>query len=452
MRILASILRLAAVLAALLITGSSVANEGGKAYLIEVEGAIGPVIQELITRGIDDAEQDGAAMVILQMDTPGGLDHSMREIIKAILDAQVPVVTWVAPQGSRAASAGTYILYASHVAAMAPATNLGAATPVQIGGMPKMPSPPAQPGEEEPQGDGKTDMERKILNDAIAYIQGLAKLRGRNEQWAEQAVRVAASLSAEEALEKNVIDLVAADLNSLLKQLDGREVNVKGRTLVLETKSMVFERITPDWRSELLAIITNPNIAYVLMLIGIYGLILEFSNPGAILPGVTGAICLLLALYALQVLPVNYAALALLVLGIVFMVAEIFVTSGGILGIGGVAAFTVGSVMLFDDDYLAVSIPMIGGTALVAAGFMLWILRRFATLRRAQVVSGGEYMIGHVGTVREAFDGRGRIDLEGENWIAETRVPLQAGQKVRVTAIDKLVLTVEPVEQSSEEE
>ena len=452
MRILASLLRLTAVLAALSITGSTGANEGGKAYLIEVEGAIGPVIQELVTRGIDDAEQQHAAVIILQMDTPGGLDHSMREIIKAILDAHVPVVTWVAPQGSRAASAGTYILYASHVAAMAPATNLGAATPVQIGGMPKMPSSPSQPDEEQPPGDGKTDMERKVLNDAIAYIKGLAKLRGRNEQWAEQAVRVAASLSAEEALELNVIDLVAADLNSLLKQLDGREVNIKGRTLVLDTGSMVVERITPDWRSELLAIITNPNIAFVLMLIGIYGLILEFSNPGAILPGVTGAICLLLALYALQVLPVNYAALALLAIGILFMVAEIFVTSGGILGIGGVAAFTVGSVMLFDDDYLSVSVPMIGGTALVAAGFMLWILRRFATLRRAQVVSGGEYMIGHVGTVRDAFDVRGRIDLDGENWIAETRVPLQAGQQVRVTAIDKLVLTVEPVEQSSEEQ
>lgn len=452
MRILPTLSRLLAVLAALLISAPTGADEGGKAYLIEVEGAIGPVIQELVTRGIGDAEQDHAAMVILQLDTPGGLDHSMREIIKTILDAQVPVVTWVSPQGSRAASAGTYILYASHVAAMAPATNLGSATPVQIGGLPKLPSAPSQPGTEKPDGDGKTDMERKILNDAIAYIKGLARLRGRNEQWAEQAVREAASLSAQEALELKVIDLVAADLNDLLKQLDGREINIKGRILVLDTDAMVVTRISPDWRSELLAIITNPNIAYVLMLIGIYGLILEFSNPGAILPGVTGIICLLLALYALQVLPVNYAALALIAIGIVFMVSEIFVTSGGILGIGGVAAFTVGSVMLFDDDYLAVSIPMIGGTALVAAGFMLWILRRFATLRRAQVVSGEEYMIGHVGTVREAFDVRGRIDLDGENWIAETRVALHAGQKVRVTAVDKLVLKVEPAEESSEEE
>ncbi len=451
MWILPPLLRLVPLLAALLMLAPAKAEEG-KAYLIEVQGPIGPVTQELISRGIAEAERERAAMVILQMDTPGGLDHSMREIIKAILDSRVPVVTWVAPQGSRAASAGTYILYASHVAAMAPATNLGAATPVRIGGLPNLPSQPSQPGEEQPPGDGKTDMERKILNDAIAYIKGLAKLRNRNEQWAERAVREAASLSAAEALELNVIDLVAANLNDLLRQLDGREINVKGRVVVLDTDAMIVERITPDWRSELLAIITNPNVAYLLMLIGIYGLILEFSNPGSILPGVTGAISLLLALYAFQVLPVNYAALALLAIGIAFMIAEIFVTSGGILGIGGVAAFTVGSIMLFDDEYLAVSIPIIGGTALVGAGFMLWILRRFATLRRTQVVSGGEYMIGHIGTAREAFETRGRIDLDGENWIAETGVPLKAGQKVRVTAVDKLVLTVEPAEKSSEEE
>ena len=452
MRILPSLLSLVAVLVALSMMAPVEAEQGGKAYLIEVEGAIGPVIAELVTRGIDEAEEDHAAIVVLQLDTPGGLDHSMREIIKAILDARVPVVTWVSPQGSRAASAGTYILYASHVAAMAPATNLGAATPVQIGGLPRPPTMPAQPGEEKPQDDGKTDMERKVLNDAIAYIKGLAKLRGRNEAWAERAVREAASLSSVEALELGVIDLIAADLDDLLQQLDGREINIKGRVAVLDTDSMIVERISPDWRSELLAIITNPNIAYVLMLIGIYGLILEFSNPGAILPGVIGAISLLLALYAFQVLPVNYAALALLAIGIAFMIAEIFVTSGGILGIGGVAAFTVGSIMLFDDAYLAVSIPMIGGTALVAAGFMLWILRRFATLRHSQVVSGEEYMIGHVGSVREAFDARGRVDIDGENWIAETRVPLASGQKVRITAIDKLVLKVEPVEQSTEEE
>ena len=407
----------------------ALATAENKAYLVEIDGAIGPVSQELIVRGIDNAEADAAVMVILQMNTPGGLDHSMRNIIKAILDAHVPVITYISPQGSRAASAGTYILYASHVAAMAPATNLGAATPVQIGGLPKVPTDPARDKAEPERGDGKTSMERKIINDAAAYIKGLAKLRGRNEAWAELAVREAASLTAEEALDKNVIDMVASDLTALLKQLDGRQINVKGRTLTLDTDALIIERITPDWRSNLLAIITNPNIAYLLMLVGIYGLILEFSNPGIILPGVVGTICLLLALYAFQVLPINYAGLALLGIGLAFIISEMFVTSGGILGIGGVVAFTVGSIMLFDDKYIAVSIPLIGGTALVAGGFMLWILKRFSTLRHSQVVSGAEYMIGHTGRVLEDFTGRGRVEIDGESWLAETRVPLSAGTK-----------------------
>ncbi len=416
------------------------AESANKAYLVEIDGSIGPVTQELIERGIDNAESDHAVMVILQMNTPGGLDHSMREIIKAILGAHVPVVTYVSPQGSRAASAGTYILYASHVAAMAPATNLGAATPVQIGGLPEMPTEPAQKNGEKNGDDAKTSMQQKIINDATAYIKGLAKLRGRNEVWAEKAVREAASLTAEEALELNVIDLVADDLNALLKQLDGREVDVKGRKVTLDTDALIIERIIPDWRSSLLGIITNPNIAYVLMLVGIYGLIIEFSNPGIILPGVIGTICLLMALYAFQVLPINYAGLALLGIGLAFMISEIFVTSGGILGFGGVVAFTVGSIMLFDDEYIAVSIPLIGGTALVAGGFMLWILRRFSTLRHKQVVSGAEYMIDRTGYVLEDFTGRGRSCI------------LRAGQVIRVTSIDKLVLKIEPVENSTSEE
>jgi len=430
----------------------ALATAGNKAYLVEIDGAIGPVTQELITRGIDNAEADAAVMVILQMNTPGGLDHSMREIIQAILDAHVPVVVYVSPQGSRAASAGTYILYASHVAAMAPATNLGAATPVQVGGVPTPPTDPAG-GTGEPQGgDGKTSMERKIINDAAAYIKGLAKLRGRNEVWAEQAVRDAASLTAEEALENNVIDIVAEDLTALLKQLDGRQVNVKGRNVTLKTDALIIERITPDWRSSLLAIITNPNIAYVLMLVGIYGLILEFSNPGIILPGVVGTICLLLALYAFQILPINYAGLALLGIGLAFIISEMFVSSGGILGVGGVVAFTVGSIMLFDDEYIAVSVPLIGGTALVAGGFMLWILKKFSTLRHRQVVSGEEYMIGRSGEVIEAFSGRGRVVIDGESWLADSREPLAAGQKIRVDGIHELVLKVEPADNTSGEE
>jgi membrane-bound serine protease (ClpP class) len=429
----------------------AVATAGNKAYLVEIDGAIGPVTQELITRGIDNAEAEAAVMVILQMNTPGGLDHSMREIVQAMLDAHVPVITYISPQGSRAASAGTYILYASHIAAMAPATNLGAATPVQVGGVPSTPTSPGGDGEEKG-GDGKTSMERKIINDAAAYIKGLAKLRGRNEAWAERAVREAASLTADEALENNVIDIVADDLTALLKQLDGRDVNVKGRITTLETDALIIERITPDWRSSLLAIITNPNIAYVLMLVGIYGLILEFSNPGIILPGVVGTICLLLALYAFQVLPINYAGLALLGIGLAFIISELFVTSGGILGAGGVVAFTVGSIMLFDDEYIAVSLPLIGGTALVAAGFMLWILKKFSMLRHRQVVSGEEYMIGRTGVVIDGFSGRGRVVIDGESWLADSREPLSAGQNIRVDAIDKLVLKVEPADNTTEEE
>lgn len=424
---------------------------GNRAYLVELDGPIGVVSQELIVRSISNAEANGAAMIILQMNTPGGLDHSMREIIKAILDSHVPVITYVSPQGSRAASAGTYILYASHVAAMAPATNLGAATPVMIGGLPKIPSDPARPADEEKGGDARSTMERKVTNDATAYIKGLAKLRKRNEEWAELAVREAASLTADEALELNVIDIVAEDLTVLMKLLDAKEINVKGRNITLDTDALIIERIIPDWRSNLLAIITNPNIAYMLMLVGIYGLILEFSNPGIILPGVVGIISLLLALYALQVLPINYAGLALLAIGLAFIVSELFVTSGGILGIGGVIAFTVGSIMLFDDKYIAVSIPMIGGSALVAGGFMLWILQRFSSLRRAQVVSGEEYMIGHIGTVHEAFSERGRVDIDGESWIADTQIPLATGQKVIVAAIHKLVLNVEPVDNTDKE-
>lgn len=427
----------------------------GKAYLVEVNGAIGPVTHDLITRSIEDAEADSATMVILLMDTPGGLDHSMRKIISAILDSEVPVVTYVSPPGSRAASAGTYILYASHVAAMSPATNLGAATPVQIGGLPKMPDAPAPvspDGEaDKPSQDNKTSMEKKIINDASAYIKGLAKLRQRNEEWAEKAVREGVSLTAEEALEMNVIDLMANNVTDLFKQLQGKTINLIDRSVTLNTEGLIIERIKPDWRSRLLSVITDPNIAYVLMLVGIYGLIIEFSNPGAILPGVIGSICLLLALYAFQVLPINYAGLALVVVGLGFIVSEIFVTSGGILGLGGVVAFVMGSIILFNDEYLAVSLPLIGGVAAVAAGFLLWIVRRFSTIRHKQVVSGLEYLIGQVAEVIHDFSGKGRVRIGGESWLAKSSTPLLAGQKVRIKGVDHLVLEVDAIDPNEEE-
>ena len=380
----------------------------------------------------------------------------MREIIATILDSRIPVITYVSPQGSRAASAGTYILYASHIAAMAPATTLGAATPVRIGGMPKMPEPPGteekDSEKEEDAADTGGSMQKKIVNDAAAYIRGLARLRDRNQEWAESAVRQAVSLTAEEALEQQVIDILAVNLVDLLKQLDGRVVQINDSELTLDTEGIVIERVVPDWRSRLLATIADPNIAYILLLIGIYGLVIEFSNPGFILPGVIGSICLLLGFYALQILPVNYAGLALAGIGLAFIIAEVFVSSGGILGIGGVIAFTIGSVMLFDDEYIAVSLPLIGGTALVAGGFMLWILNRFAMLRQRQVVSGAEFMIGHLGEVVDDFSGEGRISIEGESWLARSQIPLSAGQKVRVKAMDHLTLEVEPVNDDSEED
>ena len=420
-----------------------------KAYLVEVDGAIGPVTHDLITRAIDDAEPATTELIVLLINTPGGLDHSMRKIISAILDSEIPVVSFVAPPGSRAASAGTYILYASHVAAMSPATNLGAATPVQIGGLPKVPTPAgSQPGEaEKTLQETKTSMEKKIINDASAYIKGLAKLRDRNEEWAEEAVREGVSLTAEEALEKGVIDLMANNVTDLFKQLHGKTIDLKDRTVTLNTEALIIERIKPDWRSRLLSVITNPNIAYVLMLAGIYGIIIELSNPGAILPGVVGSICLLLALYAFQVLPINYAGLALVSVGLVFIISEVFVTSGGVLGIGGVLAFVIGSIILFDDEYLAVSLPLIGGVAAIAAGFLLWIIRRLATIRHKQVVSGMEYLNGQIAEVIHDFTGgKGRVRVEGESWVAESPVPLSAGQKVRIKEADHLVLKVEAIE------
>ncbi len=422
----------------------------GKAYVVDVDGAIGPVSQDLITRAIDDAETDSATMVVLLINTPGGLDHSMRKIIAAILDSEIPVVSYVYPPGSRAASAGTYILYASHVAAMSPATNLGAATPVQLGGLPKMPAapkPPAQEGEAEmPAQDNKTSMEKKIINDASAYIRGLAKLRHRNEEWAEKAVRDGLSLTAEEALKMSVIDLMADSVADLFQQLHGRTINLKDRSVTLDTQALTIVRIKPDWRSRLLSVITDPNIAYILMLIGVYGLVIEFSNPGGIFPGVIGSICLLLALYAFQVLPINYAGLALVGIGLGFIVSEMFITSGGILGIGGVVAFVIGSIILFDDRYLAVSLPLIGGVAAIAAGFLLWIIRRLSTIRHKQVVSGLEYLIGQVAEVTHDFTGEGRVRVEGESWLAESTVPLTAGQKVRIKDVQHLVLKVESID------
>ncbi len=438
------------------LTGCMIAAQPRTAIVLDIKGAIGPATADYALRGIDEAASQSAELIVLRLDTPGGLDQAMREIIQRILVSRIPIIGFVAPTGARAASAGTYILYATHVAAMAPATTLGAATPVQISGAGLF-STNRKPDENRARGRDDqrprdqqksapdSTMERKIVNDAAAYIRGLAKQRGRNARWAERAVHEAVSLTAADALKKNVIEIIARNLDDLLMKLDGHKVDVAGIERVLNTDELAVRMIKPDWRSRLLAVITDPNVAYILMLIGIYGLIFELASPGAILPGVLGAICLLLALYAFQVLPINYAGLGLIILGVLFMAAEAFAPSFGVLGLGGVAAFVIGSIILMDDGSLAISLPLIGGTALVGASFFLWIILRLLRTRKAQPVTGAENMIGSQGCALEDFDYQGRVFVQGENWRARTRNSLHKGQIVRVIAIDGLTLTVEPV-------
>lgn len=436
-----------------------------EALLLTVQDAIGPATADYIIRGIETGAKRDAEVVVLQLDTPGGLDSSMRSIIQAMLSAEVPVATYVHPAGARAASAGTYILYGSHIAAMTPSTNLGSATPVQIGGgggLPGMTPPQAEPendegesanpdGNEEAKADdsprrGKDAMERKVLEDAVSYIRGLAERYGRNADWAESAVREGFNLGAREALERNVIDFVAEDVRDLLAQIDGHEVVVNGMARTLATADLQVVREDPGWRAELLAVITNPNIAYILLLVGIYGIIFELANPGAIIPGTIGSISLILAFFALQVMPLNYAGLALILLGIVFMIAEAFVPSFGALGIGGLVAFTAGSIMLWDDPNLNIALPLIIGVAVSIGGFSIWVLGRFLDLRRKKPATGYEEMVGMQGTAKEDFDTTGRVWVHSELWTAETRAPVRAGQPVRVLGIDGLRLTVEPLE------
>lgn len=430
----------------------------GVALHLQVRGAIGPATSSYIVKGLERAAEAGNRVVILEMDTPGGLDSAMRDIIKAIIASPVPVITYVSPSGSRAASAGTYILYASHVAAMAPATNLGAATPVQIGGSPQEPRPaPKPPGPADPAAQPKDDgngeqaesgsaMDRKAVNDAVAYIRGLATLRGRNADWAELAVRSAASLSAEEALKENVIDLIAVDVADLLRQIDGRTTKVADETVTLDTAELIVEEYEADWRIKFLATITDPNVAYLLMLVGIYGLIFEGYNPGAMVPGVVGAICLLLALFAFQVLSVNYAGLALIALGVVLIIAEAFMPSFGVLGLGGIVAFIFGSIILLDGSApgIAISTSLIGGVALAASSGLLLMVFMLMRVRRKPVVSGKEGMIGEQGEALEDFTGRGSVFVHGERWNAWSAAPLRRGDPVRIRAIDGLTLEVEP--------
>lgn len=433
----------------------SQAQAGGKAWVLEIKGAIGPATADYLKRGLEEAQLKGINLIVLRMDTPGGLDIAMREIVQAIIASPIPVVTYVAPSGARAASAGTYILYASHVAAMAPGTNLGAATPVPIGGFGVVPDESSdfekddsKTSQEQAAQSANETMTHKMVNDAEAYLRSLAQMHGRNPEWAAEAVRESASLSAQDALEKGVIDLMAVNLPELLKNINARQVKVLGQEKLLFTSELEIKTLEPDWRNQLLSVITNPNVAYILMLLGIYGLFFELYNPGGVLPGVIGGISLLLALFAFQVLPVNYAGIALILLGIAFMVGETFVPSFGALGIGGLIAFIIGSVILMDTetpDY-TISRPLIWGFSFVSFVFFVWTINMLVKMRARTVVTGQEEMLGQEGQCLSNEDGKLRVYVHSEAWNAQAPTDIAPGQPVKVTGINGLILKVEALE------
>jgi len=446
-----SLMLLGAVTLGGLVQPSPAAAVAERALELEIDGAIGPPIADYIERELDAARLDEIKLVILRMNTPGGLDASMRQIIGAVLASPVPVATFVAPRGARAASAGTYIAYASAVAAMAPGTNIGAATPVQLGGNPLFPSDEKQQKEQKQQ-EGKPDEPadtetRKVVNDAVAYIRSLAALNGRNADWAVDAVRSAASLPASEALSLHVIDVIAGDVPDLLRKIDGRTVMVAGKSQRLATANLEVVAAPPDWRTRLLVLVTNPNVAFILLLIGVYGLIFEFLSPGAVAPGLVGAISLLVALYALAFAPINYAGAALLLLGIALMVAEVHIGAFGALGIGGIAAFVIGALMMFParTPGFTLSGAVVTGAAIVSGVLLLLVLGALLHSRKRPVVTGSEALIGAEGETVSWQGGEGRVRVNGEIWLARSDASLAAGNRVKIVGRDGLVLRVEDV-------
>jgi len=433
--------------------------------VLEINGGIGVATADYLASGIRHAEERNAELIIIDIDTPGGLVKPMRDMVQDILGSSVPVATYVTPAGARADSAGTYILLASHIAVMAPTTHIGAATPVSLNGEDVTPAEPVrepadEPADAESEGDGETDdgappapgsaMERKVLNDAIAYIRGLAERHGRNAEWAEKAVTEAATLTAREALEQNVIEFIAEDHADLLAQLDGHEISMDSQQVALATADATIEKFEPNWRIKILSAIANPEIVLLLGIIGLYGLMYEGWNPGAIVPGVVGVICLLLAAYALQVLPVNYAGLALIIVGIALMVAEAFAPSFGALGLGGIAAFVFGAIMMFDSGIpgFGISVGFVLGLAVLAALAIIWLVGYALKLRKRGAVSGRGSIIGGTGTAMQDFTGDGKVWLEGEAWAAHSKVPIRKDQEVVVRAMRGLTLEVEPASET----
>ena len=417
-----------------------------RAIVLEIDGAIGPPIADYITRELNAVRSGDASLIVLRMNTPGGLDTSMRKIISAILDSPVPVATYVAPNGARAASAGTYIAYASPIAAMAPGTNIGAATPVQLGGGSLFPSEQKSQKDQKDPGESADTETRKITNDAVAYIRSLAAVSGRNADWAVDAVRSAASLPASEALSLHVIDVIADDVPDLLRKIDGRDVTIGGKPQRLATAGLAVETRPPDWQTELLMLVTNPNVAFILMLIGVYGLIFEFFSPGAVAPGLIGAISLVLAFYALAFMPINYAGAALVLFGVALMIAEVHIGAFGALGVGGIAAFLIGAVMMFPAQApgFALSHGVLAVTALGSAALLLLALA--AVLRRRRpVVTGHEALFGAEGETVSWQDGEGWVRVKGEIWLARSDAALTAGSRVKIVGRDGLVLRVQDI-------
>ncbi len=436
----------------MLISGPAMA-QSPQVHQLTIDGPIGPATADYVTRGLTEAAEANAAAVILQMDTPGGLAQAMRRINQAILAAPLPVIGYVAPAGARAASAGTYLLYASHIAVMAPGTNLGAATPVRVGGMPGGPSAEQTPSDADNANPPKSASERKMINDAVAYLRALAELRGRNADWAERAVRDSVSLSAQAALDQGVINRMAGSSAELLTALNGQSVKVNEQTQVLALDNAEVLDRSPDWREQLLATITHPNIAYILLLVGIYGLIFELANPGAMVPGVIGGIALLLGLFALQALPVNYAGLGLLGLGVLLMLAEALVPSFGALGVGGVFAFGLGSLLLFDAQGpgFELSLLLVGGVTAASLVVFLGTASLAVRAYRRRGVAGVAHMQGAEGEVI-ATDPQLWVRVESERWQAESDQAMQMGQRVRVTDIHGLHLEVEPIAATEDEQ
>ena len=435
---------LASLAVLLIATGSvGVVHAAGKVLVVDIEGAISVAGQRMVARAIQRATQEKAEAVVIRLDTPGGLVSAPRDVIREMVGAPVPGLVLVAPGGARAASAGTFLVYASHLAAMAPGTNIGAATPVSMGGIPGTPQPKKDDAPKEPGA-----AEKKSINDTVAMLRSLAQMRGRNADFAEKAVREAATMTAEEAQEAGVVEFLAPDVADFLAQADGRSVRVGAQDRTLATHGTTIEVLQPEWRTRLLATIADPNIAFILLLIGIYGLLFEFLNPGAFVPGVLGGISLLLAMIALSMLPVHYGALALLLLGIALMGAEIFTPGIGALGIGGLAAFLVGAFFLFEgegaDFDLRVSIPIIAGAGLACAGLTFFVLGAALRVRRLPTVTGAEQMLSLPGSVIDWSGGRGNIRIHGEVWAARADRDFKPGDTVRVRGRDGLVLEVEP--------